>query len=57
MTRLRRVGVGVLLCVALVALALATFFSQSTISVAMGAVCMLALAWAYTLVHGRGDAD
>lgn len=45
--------VGVLLSVALATLALATYYNQGAMSVAMGAVCMLALAWAYILVSGR----
>lgn len=51
MTRRRRVGVGVLLCASVAALTLATFFGRSVMSIAMGAVCMLALAWAYVLVQ------
>lgn len=54
MTRRRRVTVGILLSVALVALALATYHNQGVVSVAMGAVCVLALAWAYILASDRG---
>lgn len=53
MTRRHRVKVGVLLSVALAALALATCYGQSVMSVAMSVVCVLALGWAYVLVNER----
>lgn len=57
MSRRRRVGVGLLLCVALTALTWTTFAGKSVTAIATGAVCLLALAWAYVLVQDAKDAE